>query len=153
MKGKYSVCDISSYIIYYSKKKNYGVSNLRLQKLLYYVQAEFLLEQGIGAFKEEIEAWDFGPVVPEVYHMYKMFGREDIVYPLDMFIDSVSEIEKDDRDIIDDVLERSKNIPTIELVNMTHNEAPWIDAYNRGKAGFTNIISKENILEYFSKNS
>ncbi len=152
MKGKYSVVDVSSYIIFSSKLNNNGVSNLRLQKLLYYVQAEFLLEQGVGAFKEEIEAWDFGPVVPEVYHMYKMFGREDIVYPLDMFIDSVDKIEQNDRKIIDDVLNRSKNIPTMELVNMTHQEEPWIDAYNRG-AGSTNIISKEKILEYFSKNS
>lgn len=149
MEGKYSVVDVSSYIILSSKLNNNGVSNLRLQKLLYYVQAEFLLEQGVGAFKEEIEAWDFGPVVPEVYHMYKMFGREDIVYPLYMFIDSVDKIEQNDREIIDDVLKRSKNIPTMELVNMTLQEEPWKDAYEYAKLMGVGIISKESIREYF----
>lgn len=147
MEGKYSVVDVSSYIILSSKLNNNGVSNLRLQKLLYYVQAEFLLEQGIGAFKEEIEAWDFGPVVPEVYRMYKMFGREDIIYHLDIFIDSMVKIEKEDKKIIDDVLERSKNIPTIELVNMTLQEEPWKNAYNKDNP--KNVITKESIYEYF----
>ena len=78
-----------------------------------------------------------------------MFGREDIVYPLYMFIDSVDKIEQNDREIIDDVLKRSKNIPTMELVNMTLQEEPWKDAYEYAKLMGVGIISKESIREYF----
>lgn len=29
-------------------------------------------------FKQVIEAWDFGPVVPEAYHKFKQHGSGDI---------------------------------------------------------------------------
>jgi uncharacterized phage-associated protein len=41
------------------------ISNLQLQKILYYIQKTFL-ENGMVAFDDEIEAWKFGPVVPAV---------------------------------------------------------------------------------------
>ena len=63
----YNVLDISRYIINYSNVKDYGISNLKLQKILYFVQAYFLIETGSPCFKEKIEAWDFGPVVPKAY--------------------------------------------------------------------------------------
>lgn len=43
----YSVLDVSRHIINYSEEKDYGVSNLKLQKLLYFVQAYFMLEKKI----------------------------------------------------------------------------------------------------------
>ena len=74
----YNVLDVARYIIWYCKKKGYSISNLKLQKILYFVQAEFLVSVGSPCFAEEIEAWDFGPVVPEVYHEFKIFGSADI---------------------------------------------------------------------------
>ena len=38
----YNALDVSRYIINYSNDKNYGISNLKLQKILYFVQAYFL---------------------------------------------------------------------------------------------------------------
>lgn len=63
----YSAIDVARYIILYCKEKEYPISNLKLQKLLYSVQAQFLITKRDPAFLEEIEAWDFGPVVPEVF--------------------------------------------------------------------------------------
>ena len=40
-----NACDISRYIINYSNKKDYGISNLKLQKILYFVQAYFLITE------------------------------------------------------------------------------------------------------------
>ena len=68
----YAALDIARYIIKYCKDNGYSISNLKLQKLLYFVQAQFLVTyNGRPAFEEKIEAWDFGPVVPEVYHYLK----------------------------------------------------------------------------------
>ena len=67
----YSAVDVARYIIWYCKRQGYSISNLKLQKILYFVQAEFLVNTGKPCFSEEIEAWDFGPVVPEVYHEFK----------------------------------------------------------------------------------
>ena len=65
----YSVLDVAKYVIFYSNEKKYDISNLKLQKILYFIQAEFLVSENEPCFYEEIEAWNFGPVVPEVYCM------------------------------------------------------------------------------------
>ena len=65
-----SALDLSKYII--TKCMNYRkpISNLQLQKILYYIQVEFLKTKGVPAFSDEIEAWQFGPVVRAVYQQY-----------------------------------------------------------------------------------
>ena len=70
----YKALDIARYIIERCREKNRTVSNLKLQKILYFVQAEFLVTKNQPCFGETIEAWDFGPVVPEVYYEYRMYG-------------------------------------------------------------------------------
>lgn len=65
----YSALNIAKYIIDKCTRERYPVSNLQLQKILYYIQREFL-QLGTKAFSEEIEAWQFGPVVPAVYRQY-----------------------------------------------------------------------------------
>ena len=63
----YKAISVAKYIINYSNSIDSPISNLKLQKLLYYVQAAFLVEEGKKCFCDEIVAWAFGPVVPDVY--------------------------------------------------------------------------------------
>ena len=74
----YDVQDVAEYVITYSEVKDYGISNLKLQKILYLIQAYSLIHTKKPCFSEDIEAWDFGPVIPEVYRKYKQFGSTDI---------------------------------------------------------------------------
>lgn len=149
MDGKYSVDTISKYIINYSNEHFGGISNLRLQKLLYFVQVEFIKETGQAAFNEEIEAWSFGPVVPEIYRKYKVFGREDISLAIFNEDDVSNKIKNDDKIIINNVLDKASNKPTAELVRISHIQKPWQDAYAYAKLMGVGIISKESIREYF----
>lgn len=67
-----SAKDIARYIIsYFSSLKENDLTNLKLQKLLYYVQVEHIRIYGSKAFPERIEVWECGPVVPDVYEIYK----------------------------------------------------------------------------------
>ena len=61
----YSALDLSKYIVSKCVREHCPISNLQLQKILYYIQKDFLLRDSI-AFADEIEAWQFGPVVPNV---------------------------------------------------------------------------------------
>lgn len=103
------------------------ISNLKLQKLLYYCQAYSYALTGKPMFAEEIEAWDYGPVVPSIYQEYKKYKSRNI--PL-------SDIEKfnltgDDTAsaIIRLVKERKGQYSAIALKDMTHKETPWIKAF------------------------
>ena len=61
----YDVQDVAEYVITYSEVKDYGISNLKLQKILYLIQAYSLIHTKKPCFSEDIEAWDFWPVIPE----------------------------------------------------------------------------------------
>lgn len=139
----YGALEIASYIIWYCRQKGYYVSNLKLQKILYFIQAEFLATRGWPCFDEEIQAWDFGPVVPEVYHQYKYFGSSNIIEDTN----ENPRILGRDRSLIDEMIEECNQYSASQLVDFTHRQSPWMDAYQRYS---NNIISKESIRKYFS---
>lgn len=71
---KISAIDIAKFLL-----SVIPMSNLKLQKLIYLVYADYLLETGKSLFDEKILAYRYGPVVKEVYDAYKGHGREDIL--------------------------------------------------------------------------
>ena len=158
----YNVLDISRFIINYCDKKDYSLSNLKLQKILYFVQAYYVsyTESQNPCFKENIEAWDFGPVVPVAYHEYKRFGSASIpkvtTYiefdPNDFwnsklveYDDSVISIK--DKNIIELLVDKFSQYSTTTLVRITHDQSPWINAHAQGN---NNVISIEAIRSYFN---
>ena len=142
----YSAIDVAKYIIWYCKKKGYSISNLKLQKILYFVQAHFLVTTGKPCFAENIEAWDFGPVVPEVYHTFKIFGSAEL--PASSCYKAETAILYADRKIIDAMVDECGEYSASALVDISHNQDPWRNAYQKG---WNNIITTDSICKYFSE--
>ncbi len=141
----YSVLLVAKYIIKYCNEKNYSVSNLKLQKLLYFAQAEFLVSTGSPCFPEEIEAWDFGPVVPEVYHRYKVYGSSNIPY---ISTSLLGRISPPDKALIEDMVDQCAKYTASQLVEITHHQDPWVRAYAPYRS---NIITKRSIRDFFAE--
>lgn len=133
---------VSEYIISYCNENNINISNLKLQKLLYFIQATFLINNLDPCFSNRIEAWDFGPVVPDVYRAYKQFGSG----PIPM-LGTVNKNSIPNVDLIDSVIEQFGKYSASALVEITHRQTPWKQAYQRF---MNNIISNESIKEYFN---
>ena len=74
----YHALKIAEYIIERCNEKHKSVSNLKLQKILYFVQAQFIVEFGTPCFDNIMQAWDYGPVVPDVYRKYRGYGNTNI---------------------------------------------------------------------------
>ncbi len=70
--------DIARWFIAWAENNDAEVSNLKLQKLLYYAQGHRLGSTGNPAFSDPIQAWAHGPVVAEVYYLYRDYGRNPI---------------------------------------------------------------------------
>lgn len=122
--GKYSYETICDYILYRCNLYNIRITNLRLQKILYYVQGYFLHFLDYPAFSSQIQKWQYGPVVPEAYYDYCSFGRNAIV------ITTVSNniaIEKQEKHIINLVIDKCVKMKIGDLIEKTHNESPWKD--------------------------
>jgi uncharacterized phage-associated protein len=98
-----------------------SITNLKLQKLLYYAQGVNLALSDTPLFMNRIEAWTHGPVVPEVYRSYKQHGAQAIpTEPVDL-----DEYPKDMRDLLDEVYEVFGQFTASKLRTMTHSEPPW----------------------------
>lgn len=155
----YDALDIAKYVINRSHDIDRPISNLKLQKILYFIQGNFYLVLGKKCFNQSIHAWDYGPVIPEVYREFKCFGSNCIPYiktvtdfDLDTF--KVTEIPFDfkfkteeEKEIVDGVVELCKNRTASNLVSITHSQFPWKNAYREGQ---DNIISENDIERYFT---
>lgn len=149
----YDVLDIARFVINYCNDREYDISNLRLQKLLYFIQAYYLgLKNKMPLFKEDFEAWDFGPVIPCVYQEYKAFGGSNIP-KINRFFKGVKLVKYDkniiskaNKNNIAHVIDLFRNVSTSKLVSITHGQEPWINAYN----SLDKTIYKEDIKKYFS---
>lgn len=155
------VIDVARYIVNYSNKKDYDISNLRLQKLLYFVQAYYLAftDEHKPCFKEKIEAWDFGPVVPVAYQEFKQYGSNNIpaitnyfnvrnknIWTAEKQVFSENAIPPRDKKIIESVVDQFSDYSTTSLVSITHSQDPWLNAY---VPYYNNEITQESIREYF----
>ncbi|MCY4577184.1 MAG: DUF4065 domain-containing protein [Candidatus Kaiserbacteria bacterium] len=154
--GTLSAMDVAGYIIvaFYGKDKEVdegiseGVSNLKLQKLLYFCQAFSLAKLNRQMFGENLYAWKYGPVVGEVYEKYKMYKNDPLSdQEAEHYAAGVPEA---DRKIIDEVLEMFGGYSAIRLMEITHSHKPWKDLKKRVEKGERDVvISQEAIQKYY----
>lgn len=151
----YNTLELSQYIVNKHIELSSPISNLKLQKLLYYIQGAFLIEKGKVAFEDKILAWKYGPVVEDVYDEYKKyFGldiKEKITEEKEIKFYSV-----EDKEIIDKIIISKLNKTSYELVHKTKKEDPYKNAkneeFNITKIIGPKVISTIDIRNYFSKN-
>lgn len=147
---------LAPYILLKAGERGISVSNLKLQKLLYYCQAWHLAiadgdGDGEALFPERIEAWVHGPVVPPVFGLYKEYRWKDIPPPLVATIEE-GPAERPIPDHVAEVLDAYGALSGAELERLTHSEAPWTDA----RAGIpahepsTAIITREAMRRFYT---
>lgn len=117
------------------------ISNLKLQKLVYYAQAFHLAIFESSFFNEDFEAWTHGPVCPSLYHKYKGYGSSPI--PFDSNID-LSIFTNEQLELLDEVNETFGQYSAWRLRNMTHEESPWLE-----KEETAGIIEKSTMMEFY----
>ncbi|GAB0117473.1 Panacea domain-containing protein [Acidisoma sp. 7E03] len=113
---------------------NWQVTNLQLQKLLYVGQMAFLGMEGERLVDLHFEAWDYGPVAPQVYKQVRMFGKAPIQ---DVFPDARPfAASSKRREYLADVCRDLLAVPPGELVEITHWErGAWAAHYIPGVRG------------------
>ena len=127
----YTVNQIADYTIFrLTSEDTSGVPNLKLQKLLYYIQAWHLAFNETTLFDGKFQAWIHGPVNREIYdrfkeakYLYSSITSDDI-----QNIDEIENIDADAKIHIDNILETYASYTGVELEMMTHREEPWIAA-------------------------
>lgn len=116
------------------------ISNLKLQKLLYYAQGCSLAVNNEPIFDDPIVAWQHGPVVEGVYHVYKRHGSNGIPFEEDF---DGSEFSKEENELLEEVYDEFGQYSAWKLRNMTHSEFPWRNTMQN------DVIPKTVIKEFF----
>lgn len=142
--ARHSAMEFAEYIIDICTRMENSISDLKLQKVLYYIQLAFISSRKEDAFTDEMEAWPYGPVVRAVYDAYSSYGSTKICLRYEKS-DVFDEAEKK---IIHFVLLQCLEENVWDLVEMSHvANGPWDKTYQNGK-GYKKVISKNLIREY-----
>jgi len=136
---------VARYFIYlsYQDKDQMSITPLKLQKLLYYAQGYSYNWDRDKLFTDEIEAYNSGPVVREVYIILNKYGQSEI--PKSEGKDIVTTKER--KETIQGVWMGYKRMSGIELAARSKTEEPCMNCLTNNER----IIKKEVIQEYFKK--
>ena len=152
----YSVNDIADCILLkLNADEDCYVMNLKLQKLVYYVQAWNFGKNADPFVEGDFEAWIHGPANRVLYDrfkdtksLYSVIGKEDVFNR-----DALDVLEPEDSEFIDLILDNYASYNASDLERMTHKEDPWIMA-RKGYGPLdrcTNVISPESMIDYYGK--
>jgi len=118
------------------------MTNLKLQKLVYYAQGFHLAIHGSPLFRERIFAWEYGPVVPVLYHALKVKGSSPIsIEDLEDF--PHNKLENGTKKLLREINSVYGQFSAVRLMQLTHREPPWSETPNG------QIISHDLMQKYF----
>lgn len=133
---KYDALDIAKYIIRWCDKNKLRITNLQLQKILFFIQKESIRRRGYGIFSNRIEAWQYGPVVPDVFYQFAGFGAMKLVLYEDLFSDVSPKdiIDDQSKEIIEGILREYIHVSPWDLVAKSHvSNGAWSNSISMGE--------------------
>jgi uncharacterized phage-associated protein len=98
------------------------MTNMKVQKLLYYSQSLHLALYDEPLFVEEIQAWRYGPVCPPAYKFYSDFEAKQLPIPRQ---ESLSQLPSEKKELLEEIWQYFGNYHAYRLSDMTHAEFPW----------------------------
>jgi len=121
------------------------LTNMALQKLLYFAEGEHLAERGRSLFDIAIEAWEYGPVVPDAYHAFKLSGSKPIDKPAST-LDTDGRVwrwvtptlptqpnTRYERELLARIYKKLGTLPAARLMAASHAKGgPWSQVYQQG---------------------
>lgn len=142
--------DVAAYIIQRFKEfraNENDLTHLKLQKLLYYCQGHRLALTHEPLFADQIQAWEHGPVVPTVYSAYAEKEGRGIRVLKSHVGGEASNLSHEEKAFVREVIAVRGQYSPWRLREMSHEESPWLDNYEKGSK---NLIPLKDMEEYFS---
>ena len=141
----YQAMDYAKYIITKCNDDNTPISNRQLLHILFSIQKFSLKHRGMVAFKDDIEAWKIGPVIPSVYYRFCGVGEMPILDRFDIseFIYDLHDVKKE----IDEIIEKNRDITSWQMKSkLQRSDNAWNRIFMNGEGCFR-IIPLDYIME------
>jgi uncharacterized phage-associated protein len=151
---------IANFVLDYCDRRKRSVSNLSLQKIVFFCHAWSLTRLGKPLIRHSFEAWQHGPVLQYLYREFKDFGeqpvtsrarrlnpltgqKEVVAYDFDMPTDA----------LLTEVVDFYSRMSAYDLVALTHvRGGPWEEVWHHGGSVNPGMkISDDEIARFYSK--
>ena len=120
----YLALTIAKWFVAWAEANEAELSNLKLQKLLYYAQGYHLALRNVALFMEPIQAKPLGPVVEKVYQAFKQHGSGDLSLPKEDEFDW-PDVDEETTQFLIQIWDKLGSLAAWRLRDMVHSEAPW----------------------------
>lgn len=162
----YDPMDIANYLVVLAKENGKTITNLKLQKILYFVNAKYLVDnQGTPLMKEKFQRWAYGPVMYNVYSSFRDRGADPIeetvgTFELNQTNPFASKFKPFNEDEIDDGVKSVTkyvfcsliDVNPFDLVKFTHEESLWSDYEKQIDERDAPDYTDDEIYKYFKEN-
>lgn len=138
--------DVANFFInLFGQDEDNDLTNMKINKLLYYAQGHSYERLNRALFNDAIEAWQNGPVVNGVYQNLKDYGKQPVSFPIGSY--NSDNYSDDEIELLLDIAREYGKYSAGKLRNMTHEQGtPWQTNYD---GSFHKPIPSEEIAAYF----
>lgn len=134
---------VANLLLDVADREGVRVSNLALQKLLYFAHGLFLISHGAALVGGYFEAWEHGPVHPQVYGAFKTAGSKPIrfratrrIFPSGATAPLEPISDRRVHDIARSLMQTLGRLPAGRLVDLSHaKDGPWATVVNEARTG------------------
>lgn len=140
----YSARTISNAILKIAHESDQQLTNMQLQKLVYFAHGWYLAWKNEPLISDSVKAWNFGPVIPPLYNRLKKYGNDVVTEPIS------GEVQLDDEkvnDFLKKVYERYRSLNGAQMSYLTHKEGtPWAETWSKDQFS---VIPQDVIRNHF----
>ena len=147
----YSALDLAKYIVDYCYRMCKPISNLKLQKMLYFMWIDYYNKYNKLLFKEHFQAYKFGPMVPEVYYEFCSYAGVELRKNFENIFKEETAEDIENIIIIQDLIDKYIDVSVYEIVlKSTAKNGAWDIIYNNGEGSKNEIPF--HLIRKLSKN-
>ncbi len=130
-----------------AKESGQSLTPMQLLKLVFIAHGWMLGLYGEPLISDDVQAWKYGPVIPDLYRSIRHFKGDPVTGVLATKDDK--DLDELETDLIDQVFENYSQYNGIQLSTLTHQAgSPWALTYKPNQPDL--VISKEIIKLYYS---
>lgn len=142
----HSAVSVANAFLDLAQREGKSLTNMQLQKLVYIAHGYFLARQNRPLFYNNIHAFEWGPVIPNLYKLLRQYGAGEVAE----FIATDEQPivpESEEMDVIREVWDDYKEMSGLELSDLTHRQgSPWSETWRQNQFG---VIPDDLIADYY----
>ena len=137
----YSGYELSKYVLQLCEFLSKPITNIKLQKILYFLQIDYYRKFKVRLIKEDFYCWYYGPVLKSVYYEFKKYG----ILPITGL---TAEIEISDKDAIwlYNSVNRYLQMSLYDLIELSKKSDPY--KYSFQIFGYDSVIHIDDIQRF-----